>query len=79
MQTPPQASQTTTVAPLNLSTTLEGALTGLREAIVALSASVDSLGRRQEVSAMTEAMRTAEEIRSLRAVVHGLRMQVGPR
>ena len=76
MQTPPQASQPSPIAPLNLSTTLEGALSGLRESIVTLSASVDSLGRRQEVSSMTEAMRTAEEIRSLRAVVHGLRMQV---
>ena len=76
MPSPPQPCP---VAPLNLSTTLEGALNGLRESIVTLSAAVDSLGRRQEVSSMTESLRTAEEIRSLRAVVHGLRMQVRTR
>ena len=74
---PPVSPQPTPVAPLNLSTNLEGALSSLRESIVTLSASVDSLGRRQELAVNTEAMRTAEEIRSLRAVVHGLRMQVG--
>ena len=73
---PPVSPQPTPVAPLNLSTNLEGALASLRESIVTLSTSVDSLGRRQELAVNTEAMRTAEEIRSLRAVVHGLRMQV---
>lgn len=64
------------VAPLNLSTTLEGSLSGLRESIVSLGASVESMGRQHEVAITTESMRSNEEIRSLRAVVHGLRMQV---
>lgn len=65
-----------TVAPLNLSGTLEGSLSGLRESIVTVSAAVDSLGRQHEVAVTTEAMRMNEEVRSLRAVVQGLRMQV---
>lgn len=64
------------VAPLNISTTLEGTLHGLRESTVTLSAAVDSLARRQDIALSTEAMRTAEELRSLRVVIHGLRMQV---
>ncbi len=70
------SASTSTVAPLNLSTTLEGSLHGLRESVVTLSAALDSLSRQHEVAITTEAMRTNEEIRSLRAVVHGLRMQV---
>lgn len=69
---PPQSP----VAPLDISTTLEGSLVGMRESIVTVSAAVDSLSRRQEVALTAESMRTTEEIRSLRAVIHGLRLQV---
>jgi hypothetical protein len=65
------------VAPLNISTTLHRTLLTLRESIVTLSNAVDSLARRQDVAMATEAMRMNEEIRSLRGVIHGLRMQVG--
>ncbi|KAK0202638.1 hypothetical protein DFS33DRAFT_1341813 [Desarmillaria ectypa] len=64
------------VAPLDLSTTLEGSLNGLRQSVVSLSASVDSFGRRNEIALTNEALRVNEEIRSLRANIHGLRMQV---
>ncbi|KAI0694346.1 hypothetical protein BC835DRAFT_1014433 [Cytidiella melzeri] len=64
------------VAPLDLSTNLEGSLLGLRESIVTVNAALDSLARKQDVALTTESMRTAEEIRSLRAIIHGLRMQV---
>ena len=64
------------VAPLDISTSLEGSLHGLRESIVTLSGALDSLGRRQDIALTTESTRTAEEIRSLRAILHGLRMQV---
>lgn len=64
------------VAPLNLGTSLHRTFLSLRESIVTLSAAVDSLARRQDVALATEAMRMNEEIRSLRVVIHGLRMQV---
>ncbi|KAJ7076346.1 hypothetical protein B0H15DRAFT_893387 [Mycena belliarum] len=63
------------VAPLNLSTTLEGALAGMRESVVALGGAVDSLGRRNDIALTNEALRLNEEVMSLRANVHGLRMQ----
>ncbi|KAF8210425.1 hypothetical protein K438DRAFT_1570911 [Mycena galopus ATCC 62051] len=68
--------QHTQVAPLNLSTTLEGALDGVRESVVALGGAVDSLGRRSDIALTNETLRLNEEIMSLRANVHGLRMQV---
>lgn len=64
------------VAPLNINTSLHRSLLSLRESIVTLSAAVDSLARRQDVALATEAMRLNEEVRSLRVVLHGLRMQV---
>ncbi|KAJ4482130.1 hypothetical protein J3R30DRAFT_3456588 [Lentinula aciculospora] len=64
------------VAPLNLNTTLEGSLQGLRESVVALSTSLDSLGRRSDIALTNEALRLNEEVMSLRAALHGLRMQV---
>ncbi|KAG7444933.1 uncharacterized protein BT62DRAFT_994956 [Guyanagaster necrorhizus] len=64
------------IAPLDLSTTLEGSLSGLRQSVVSLSASMDSFGRRNEIALTNEALRVNEEIRSLRANIHGLRMQV---
>ena len=66
----------TAVAPIDLSSTVEGALSSLRGSIVALSASIDSLGRRQDIALTTENLRMNEEVGALRAVVHGLRMQV---
>ncbi|KAJ3791288.1 hypothetical protein GGU11DRAFT_576893 [Lentinula aff. detonsa] len=64
------------VAPLNLNATLEGSLEGLRESIVSLSTSLDSLGRRNEIALANETLRLNEEVMSLRAALHGLRMQV---
>lgn len=66
----------THIAPLNLTTSLEGSLAGLRESLVTVAASVDSMGRRNEIALSNEVMRLGEEIMSLRANVHGLRMQV---
>lgn len=66
----------TAIAPINLSTSLEGSLHGLHESVVTLAASVDSQGRRNEIALTNEAMRVNEEVMSLRANVHGLRMQV---
>jgi hypothetical protein len=66
----------TPVAPVNLSTTLEGSLAGLRESIVTLSASVDSLARRHDIELRNETLRANEEISRLNYTMHGLRMQV---
>ncbi|KAF9469952.1 hypothetical protein BDZ94DRAFT_1243627 [Collybia nuda] len=67
---------TYTIAPLDLSTNLEGTLGGLRESVVGLAAGVDSMGRRQEIALTNETMRLGEEVGGLRAGMHGLRMQV---
>jgi len=64
------------VAPLNLSTTVEGSLVGLRESLVTLSAALESQGRRLELALTTEGLRFSEEVGSLKAIVQGLRMQV---
>ncbi|KAF9010560.1 hypothetical protein BDQ17DRAFT_1346441 [Cyathus striatus] len=64
------------IAPLNLGGTLEGTLNGLRESMVTLAAGVDSLGRRSEIALTNETLRLGEEVMSLRAGLHGLRMQV---
>ena len=66
----------TPVAPVNLSTTLEGSLAGLRDSIVTLSASVDSLARRHDIELRNETLRANEEISRLNYTMHGLRMQV---
>jgi hypothetical protein len=66
----------TPVAPINLSTTLEGSLDSLRESIVTLSASVDSLARRHDIELRNETLRTNEEISRLNYTMNGLRMQV---
>lgn len=66
----------TSVAPINLSTTLEGSLDSLRESVVTLSASVDSLARRHDIELRNEALRTNEEISRLNYTMNGLRMQV---
>jgi len=64
------------VAPLDLETSLVGALEGLRESVVGVAAGIDLLGRRSEIALAQETLRLSEEVISLRAGVHGLRMQV---
>ncbi|KAG8886131.1 hypothetical protein FRB97_007169 [Tulasnella sp. 331] len=64
------------VAPLNLSSSLEGTLTSLRQSIVSLGGSLDSLERKQDIMLTTETLRMHEDVASVRAIVHGLRMQV---
>lgn len=66
----------TPVAPINLSTTIEGSLGGIRESIVTLSASVDSLMRRHDIELRNETLRMNEEISRLTYTLNGLRMQV---
>lgn len=72
----PSTSSSSPVAPLNISTTLYGTLSSLHTSLLTLSSSLDSLGRHQDVALTTETMRMGEEVRSLRGVVSGLRMQV---
>ncbi|KAL1748734.1 hypothetical protein HDZ31DRAFT_59912 [Schizophyllum fasciatum] len=72
----PSSTTSAAVAPLDLSSSLEGAMVGLRESMVTLAASVDSLGRRSEIALTNETLRLNEEVMSLRAALHGLRMQV---
>jgi len=64
------------VAPLDLETNLVGALEGLRESVVGVAAGMDLLGRRIEIALAQETLKLGEEVISLRAGVHGLRMQV---
>ncbi|KAG6335310.1 hypothetical protein ID866_3773 [Astraeus odoratus] len=64
------------VAPLNLSTSLEGTLSGLRESLATVSASVDSLARWNDITLTTESMRINEELGSLRYAIHGIRVQL---
>ncbi|KAN0090785.1 hypothetical protein V8E55_004351 [Tylopilus felleus] len=64
------------VAPLNLSTSLEGSLVGLRDSITAVAASVDSLARRNDIALTNENMRLNEELGSLKYAVHGIRLQL---
>jgi hypothetical protein len=66
------------IPPVNFNTTLEGSLNSLRNSIVQLSASLDTVSRRQDMNFTTEMLRMHEEVGSLRAIVHGLRMQVCP-
>lgn len=66
----------TPVAPLNLSTSLEGSLVGLRDSVTAVAASVDSLARRNDIALTNESMRINEELGSLKYAVHGIRLQV---
>lgn len=66
----------TPIAPINLSTTLEGSLGSLRESVVTLSASVDSLARRHDIELRNETLRMNEEISRLSYTMNGLRMQV---
>lgn len=73
---PHQRSLLFPVAPLNLGTSLEGTLSGLRESIAAISASVESFARRNDIALTTESMRINEELGSLRCAIQGIRLQV---
>ncbi|KAG8690439.1 hypothetical protein FRC09_011976 [Ceratobasidium sp. 395] len=64
------------VAPLNTHTSLEHTLSTLRNSLVSMAASLDMSERRQEVVVTTESLRMHEEVGAIRAIVHGLRMQV---
>ncbi|KAG8797927.1 hypothetical protein FRC17_007604 [Serendipita sp. 399] len=64
------------IPPVNVETTLEGSLWSLRQSVVTLSTEFESLSRRQDMHYTTELLRLHEEVASLRATVHGLRMQV---
>ena len=64
------------IPPVDYTTSLDGALSGIRSSIVALSTSLDALERKQNIALTTENLRMNEEVGALRAIVHGLRMQV---
>jgi len=64
------------VAPLDLGTTLEGTLVGLRESMMGLAVGIDSVGRRSEIGLTNETLRLGEEMMSIRAQMYGLRMQM---
>ena len=66
------------VPPVNVESTLEDSLWHMRNSVVALSTELESLSRRQEMHFTTEILRLHEEVASLRATVHGLRMQARP-
>jgi len=72
----PRIVPSSTVAPLNLNTTIEGSLASLRNSIVTLATTLDSETRRHDIALATETLRVNEEVMALRAIVHGLRMQV---
>ncbi|KAH7108504.1 hypothetical protein BKA62DRAFT_24175 [Auriculariales sp. MPI-PUGE-AT-0066] len=69
-------SVTIQVPPLDTRGSLEMTLSGLRNSVTSLANALDSLGRRHDVALMTETLRMHEDVQSLRAIVHGLRMQV---
>lgn len=71
-----QRSLLVPIAPLNLSTSLEGTLSGLRDSVAAVSASVESIARRNDITHTTESMRINEELGSLRYAIHGIRLQL---
>ena len=64
------------VAPLDLGTTLEGTLVGLRESMMGLAVGIDSVGRWSEIGLTNETLRLGEEVMSVRTQMHGLRMQM---
>ncbi|QRV94185.1 Zinc finger, Rad18-type putative [Ceratobasidium sp. AG-Ba] len=64
------------IPPLNTQTSLEHTLSMLRNSLVGMAASLDMSERRQEMVVTTESLRMHEEVGAIRAIVHGLRMQV---
>ncbi|KAI6045985.1 hypothetical protein EDC04DRAFT_1858706 [Pisolithus marmoratus] len=71
-----QGSRLVPIAPLNLSTSLEGTLSGLRDSVAAVSASIESVARRNDIAHTTESMRINEELGSLRCAIHGIQLQL---
>lgn len=69
-------SLSSSIAPLNLNTSLAGSLNSLRSSLITLASSLDSEIRRHDIALVSESSRVSEEIMALRAIVHGLRMQV---
>ena len=67
---------TVQVRPIDTRGSLEGTLVGLRGSVASLATALDTLGKRHDVALMTETLRMHEDVQSLRAIVHGLRMQV---
>lgn len=72
------------ISPVNTSVHFEATLNGLRDSIVGVAQTTDALrgvvaseARRGEIALANETLRIGEEVMSLRAGVHGLRMQVG--
>ena len=74
--TEPRLEAVPYVPPLNTHTSLEHTLSALRNSLVSIAASLDMVERRQEIVVTTESLRMHEEVGSVRAIVHGLRMQV---
>ncbi|KAF8608782.1 hypothetical protein BDV93DRAFT_433607 [Ceratobasidium sp. AG-I] len=68
----PPATNATTTEPRPEAHTLSA----LRNSLVSIAASLDMVERRQEIVVTTESLRMHEEVGSVRAIVHGLRMQV---
>lgn len=64
------------IAPINLTTDLEGSFEGLRESVVTLSVAVDALNRRHDVELRNESGRLNEEISRLNYALNGVRIQV---
>ncbi|KIM29693.1 hypothetical protein M408DRAFT_328557 [Serendipita vermifera MAFF 305830] len=71
----PRHSQTP-IPPVDVSGSLVGSLEGLRGSVARVAGEVDGVGRRLDMQFTTEMLRMHEEVASLRATVHGLRMQV---
>lgn len=64
------------VAPLDLAAPLPDTLAGLRHSVFGLAGALDSATRRMEIASAAGEARMGEEVGAVKAVVHGLRMQV---
>lgn len=64
------------VAPLDLGAPLPDTLAGLRGSVIALAGALDSAARHADIALAADAARAGEELAALKAVVHGLRLQV---
>ena len=64
------------ITPLDFDAPLSRTIQTLHEDLLALLSSLDSLARLTDISLTTENLRMNEEVGALRAVIHGLRMQV---
>ena len=71
-----RASSQTIIPPLNFSASLQGSMLSLHESITTLGIAMDSLGRRMDIAMASETFRLNEEVMSLRANMHAIRMQV---